>query len=165
MTAAALCCLIAACLAPPDNLLVNGGFEQPSADGRPSGWGLANGHLAALVVEDGPRTGRHVGRLDGDGEAHAWRQVVAEPGTRSLLAVGWFRARGIKVDKSDPREQYLRFYCHILYRGRPYAETTHQWKDLPAGDFNWTRFAVPLTPRTDQPVECVWITVAGRFTA
>ena len=141
--------------------LVNPGFEDVGKDKTPTGWVVAEGRAAQWVTEESSHNGRRAGRVVGDGSARALRQILASPATRIYTASGWFRGRGVKVDKA--KDDYARFYFHILYKDRPYSDTTHAWVDLPAGTFDWRRVAVQLVPQTQWPIEAIRMTVAARF--
>lgn len=143
----------------------NPGFEEIGADGSPAAWTLADQHQPATVTEDAPNTGKRAGRIVGDGLARAWRQNVPNPPTRIYTASGWFRARGVKINPEAAQEEYARFYFHIMYKDRPYPDTTHLWEDLPPGTYDWKRVAVRLGPQTQWPIERIRVTVAARFSA
>ncbi len=156
-------CAAAAFGAPGDekSMVKNGGFEQVAQNGSPANWRRVNGFLPCELTGDAPRAGRRAGRIRGDGKQHAWRQEIGNPGDRTLLAAGWFRARRASLDAGD--KGFCRFYFHILYKGRPYRDTTHQYVDLPVGSYDWRRIALRLTPNGQWPVEKVWVTVAARL--
>jgi len=139
----------------------NGGFEQLGAKDIPTGWYTVGSFAAGEVAADAPRTGKRCGRATGDGKQKAWRQTVANVSPRVYTASGWFRAKGVRVSKAAG--DFARFYFHILYKDRPYSDTTHVYRDLPTGDYDWRRFAVRLVPRTDLEVENIWVTVAVKL--
>jgi len=141
--------------------LVNPGLEDVGKDKTPIGWVVAEGRAAQWVTEESPHNGRRAGRVVGDGSAGALRQAVASPATRIYTASGWFRGRGVKIDKA--KDDYARFYFHILYKDRPYSDTTHAWVDLPVGTYDWRRVAVQLVPQTQWPIDAIRMTVAARF--
>ena len=155
--------VLAVTLAAANNLVDNGGFESMREPGKPARWIHVGNFGQAMLTDDSPRTGKLAGRIVGDGTQRAWRQVIDKPGTQILVASGWFRARGVAT-KPNP-DGWVRFYFHILYKDRPYRETTHLCTDLPTGSYDWRRFAVRLTPRTEYPVDQIWITVTGKMTS
>jgi len=147
----------------PGDLVLNGGFEALDAHGVPAHWKAAGGFTGATVTADAPHGGTRSGRIPGDGKQYCRRQVIEDPASRTYRASGWFRARELTQAKGE--HDYARFYFHILYKDRPYAETTHIWTDLPTGTYDWRRFTVLLTPRTEWPVDRIWVTVAARFSS
>ncbi|MBM4044699.1 MAG: hypothetical protein FJ279_06255 [Planctomycetes bacterium] len=147
------------------NLLKNGGFEGVSSDGSPVGWILADGHKAGALTEEQPHGGQRAGRITADGQARAWRQEVPGPATRLYTATGWFRAQGVKMAATRPDEEYARFYFHILYKDRPYSDTTHAYVDIPTGTYDWKPIAVRLVPQTQWPIDKIRVTVATRLSA
>ncbi|NOY82407.1 MAG: hypothetical protein GXP31_15515 [Kiritimatiellaeota bacterium] len=161
-------CFLASCLlgasvfaANAPNLVRNGGFEASDEHGVPLHWTKASGFAAALTTTEAPRNGRRSGRIPGDGKQYCWRQTIAAPSTRLYRATGWFRANG--VTEAPGERDFARFYFHILYKDRPYAEATQTWVDIPSGTYDWRRFALLLTPRTEYPIDQIWVTVAGKF--
>lgn len=140
----------------------NGGFEQLGAKDIPTGWYTVGSFAAGEVATDAPRTGERCGRITGNGKQKAWRQTVSDVSQRVYTASGWFRAKGVQLSKATG--DFARFYFHILYRDRPYSDTTHVYRDLPQGDYDWRRFAVRLVPRTDLDIEKIWVTVAVKLT-
>ncbi len=142
-------------------MLRNGGFETVTADNKPEGWILAEGHQPGALTEDTPHGGKRAARIVGDGKPRAWRQESHAPATRIYQSTGWFRARGLKIKGSD---EYARFYFHILYKDRPYADTTHVYADIPPGTYDWKRMTVRLVPQVQWPIDTIRVTVATRFT-
>lgn len=151
MMAAWTVCAVAV-VGEPGNLLRNPGFEAQT-DGVPEGWKWTD---AATLVDEAPHSGERCARLVAGAPDRLVRQVVPEPETRLYTASGWFRGRDLRLDGG-----YLRFYFHILYRDRPYADTTHAYVDLPTGSYEWRRIAVRLVPRTEWPVAEIWCSVAA----
>lgn len=148
--------------AAADAQLVNGGFETVAADGKPTGWGTAAPFQAAGLTTDQPHGGERAARLVGDGVGHAWRQEVPALPTRVYRASGWFRARDVKLDPGASKD-FARFYFHIHYQGRPYADASQVYLDLPVGTYDWRRLAVRLVPQAQWPIEKIWVTVVGQF--
>lgn len=144
-------------------MIENTGFEHVDQHGKPTPWYAPGGFAAGELTTDAPRTGARAGRIVGDGKQKAWRQDVLGAGHRIYAASGWFRAKGVRIDK--PAKGFARFYFHILYRDRPYSDTTHIYRDIPEGDYGWRRLVVRLVPRTDLPVEKIWFTVAAKMSA
>ena len=147
--------------AADDNLVRNGGFESVSEAGAPAYWIAVGSFGSGQLTDEAPRSGQRAGRIAGDGRQRAWRQTLKNPGTRIYIASGWFRGRD--VSKKPHPDGFARFYFHILYKDRPYGETTHLYVDLPTGSYDWRRFALRLTPRTEHPVAQIWVTVAARI--
>ena len=144
-------------------MVENGGFEHLSPDGKPRPWYAPGGFAAGELTAEVPRTAARAGRIVGDGKQKAWRQDVLGVGHRVYAASGWFRAKGVRIDGSA--KDFARFYFHILYKDRPYSDTTHVFKDIPAGSYDWRRLVVRLVPRTDLPVDKIWVTVAAKMSA
>ncbi|MCK5804408.1 MAG: hypothetical protein KAI66_16335, partial [Lentisphaeria bacterium] len=155
--------VLAVTLSAADGLVENGGFEAVHKPGKPAHWKPFGSFGPAMLTDDSPRTGKLAGRIVGDGTQRAWRHVIDKPRSQLIVASGWFRARGVLI-KTNP-DGWVRFYFHILYKDRPYGETTHISVDLPTGSYGWRRFAARLTPRTDYPVDQIWITVTGNMTS
>jgi len=145
----------------PAVALANPGFEQLDDKGSPAPWFAPPGFQPAEPSTDAPRSGRTIGRIAGDGTQRAWRQKVPSPATRIYSASGWFRAKDVRIDTSA--KDFARFYFHILYKDRPYAEATHAYVDLPPGTYGWRRFGVQLVPRLEHPVSEIWVTVAAKL--
>ncbi len=141
--------------------LLNPGFEDVTKEDKPVGWTCAEGRPAVSLTDNRPHNGSRALRITGNGQAAAWRQEVASPATRIYTGSGWFRGRNVKVDKT--KNDYARFYFHILYKDRPYADTTHAWVDLPVGTYEWQRVAVRLVPSTRWPIQAIRVTVPARF--
>ncbi|MCD6360598.1 MAG: hypothetical protein J7M38_06980 [Armatimonadetes bacterium] len=145
-----------------EGILVNGGFEQLDDNGVPTGW-MAYGPDRWAIVSEAAHSGERGLRLL-PADSDLWlRQKIDNPGKGPWRVTGWFRGMGLQADK-DAREA-IRFYIHVLYRDRPYRDSTHIYKDLPAGDWDWRRFVIRVTPRAEWPVEQMWVTVYGRFGA
>ncbi len=155
----------ATALPPPKNLLQNPGFEQLDAANRPTGWKLAVGRVKSPVVVEAPHGGKTAMRLEGDGQSVAWQQEVAGLPTRHYMASGWFRANKLQISTDNDRKEYARFYFHILYKDRPYTDTTHAYVDIPPGTYDWKRLSVRLIPRTEWPIEKIRVTVTAHFSA
>jgi len=147
--------------APPPSAqpLQNGGFEALDDKGRPVHWFAPGGFKVGTVETAGARSGQRHGRLVGDATQLCWRQEIDPAPDGRWVGAGWFRGREITLGEGD----FLRFYFHITYRDRPYAETTHLWAELPAGSWDWRRFTVSLAPSSTWPVQAIWMTVAGKF--
>ncbi len=153
------------CLAPATaaEMLVNAGFEQANEGALPTGWielgPTERWELSANAAHSG-EVGLRLLPVDED----RWlRQEIDAPGTGPWTVSGWFRGVGLKVD--DTAKEAVRFYIHVLYKDHPYKDTTHVYRDLPAGDWDWRRFAIRVTPRPDWPVEQMWVTIYGKFGA
>ena len=101
-------------------------------------------------------------RLTGDGRKAGWKQEVPGLPTRCYQASGWFRASNLQINSAEGKE-YARFYFHILYQDRPYADATHAYADLPGGTCDWKRVSVRLVPRAEWPIEKIRVTVGGCF--
>ncbi len=143
------------------NLVRNGGFEETDPHGGPLYWAKASGFAPAPMTTEAVRNGRRAGHIPGDGKQYCRRQTVAAPSTRLYRAAGWFRAEGLT--EAPGERDFARFYFHILYKGRPYAEATQTWVDIPSGTYDWRRLSLLLTPRTEYPIDQIWVTVAGKF--
>ncbi len=141
--------------------LINSGFESLTEKNTPTGWNIVQGTAPIGITTEDPHGGQRCGRISGDGKPRAWRQKLSSPSTRIYSATGWFRAKNVRIDKRD--DDYARFYFHILYKDRPYSDSTHVYADLPPGTYDWRRFAVRLVPKTAWPTEEIWVTVAARF--
>jgi len=139
----------------------NGGFEQVDPNGMPTRWRNPGSFGPIEITTEAPHAGARAGRIRGDGKQKACRQAIQSPPTRIYSASGWFRARGVSIEGAS--DDFARFYFHILYKDRPYAETTHVFVDLPAGDYDWRRFVVRLVPKTEYPVAEIWVTVAAKL--
>lgn len=150
--------LLAFVLQAPQPLL-NGGFEDLDGNGAPLAWFAPGGFKVGTVETDSPHAGHRYGRIAGDGTQVCWRQEIDPAPDGRWVGTGWFRGHGLRVADGD----FLRFYFHILYRDRPYAETTHLWADLPPGTWSWRRVTVSLAPSSAWPVQAIWMTVAGKF--
>ncbi len=142
-----------------DSLVRNGSFEAIRDNGAPDQWITVGAFGPCELTDESPHSGARAGRAVGDGKQRAWRQLLKNPGTRLYVASGWFRGR----DASKGANGFARFYFHILYKGRPYRETTHQYVDLPIGTYDWRRIALRLAPRTEYPVDQIWVTVATKL--
>ena len=142
--------------------MVNGDFEAVDAAGAPAGWTTVAPFQAAGLTEEQPHGGQRAARLVGDGVAHAWRQELPALPTRVYRLAGWFRAQGVTFGE-DKDENFARFYVHIHYQGRPYAEASQIYLNLPVGTYAWQRLALRLVPQVHWPIEKVWVTVVGQF--
>jgi len=142
--------------------VVNGGFEDVAADGVPAGWTVVSGFQAAAVTGEQPHSGQRSAQIVGDGSIRAWRQEIGTLPTRVYRATGWFRAKDVTFGKGDEKD-CARFYFHIHYQGRPYADTSQVYADVPAGTYDWRRVAVRLVPQVQWPIEKIWVTVVGQF--
>lgn len=158
---AALLALIPA-ICPAQGTLVNGGFEDLGEDGVPTGW-VARGPANWEITGDAAYSGERGLRLLPADEDLWLRQEIDDPGTGPWTVAGRFRGVGLAVNSEA--KQAVRFYIHVLYKDQPYATTTHVYRDLPAGDWDWRRFAMRVTPRTEWPVAQMWVTVYGKFGA
>jgi len=141
--------------------LQNGGFEALDDQGVPTAWFAPGGWQPGTVATEAPRSGQRCGRIVGNGTNLCWRQHIDPAPPGRWVGTGWFRGRDIRLGDGDA----LRFYFHILYKDRPYAETTHLWADLPQGTWDWRKFSVSLAPSSTWPVQAIWMTVAGTFTS
>ena len=144
--------------APP---LPNGGFETLDEQGNPAGWMAPGGFQVGTVETGEAHSGQHFARLTGDGTQVCWRQELDPAPDGRWVGVGWFRAKDVKLAEGD----FLRFYFHILYRDRPYAEATQRYLDLPSGTYDWRRYAVSLAPASAYPVKAIWVTVAAKMSS
>ncbi len=158
---AAIVALIpAACLA--QGTMVNGSFEELGEGGVPTGWityGPANWEFTADAAHSGELGLRLLPCAD-----DLWlRQEIDDPGAGPWTVAGRFRGVGLVVNSEA--KQAVRFYIHVIYKDKPYATATHVYRDLPAGDWDWRRFAVRVTPRNGWPIEQMWVTVYGKFGA
>jgi len=142
-------------------LVQNGGFENLDAQGNPVAWHKAPGFRQAEIIEHEVHSGRRAGQIRGDGKQYCLRQTISQPPARINRASGWFQGRNAVIDKANG--DFVRFYFHVLYKDRPYAETTHIWADLPDGTYAWRKIGVLVAPRVDHPVSEVWVTVAAKF--
>lgn len=147
------------------NLLRNPGFEQLDPANTPAGWKLAAGRVKTPLTADAPHGGKTAMRVAGDGKSVAWQQEVAGLPTRHYMASGWFRANKLQINTDDNRKEYARFYFHILYKDRPYADTTHAYVDIPPGTYDWRRLSVRLIPKTQWLIEKIRVTVTAHFNA
>ncbi|HUS81114.1 MAG TPA: hypothetical protein VM283_07580 [Armatimonadota bacterium] len=158
----ALIAVALTCISARAELVVNDGFEQVGDDGAPTGW-ATRGPQRWQLTPDAARSGERGLRLLPCGEDLWLRQEIKDPGRGPWTVAGWFRGVGLEVD--GDAKQAVRFYVHVLYRDRPYADTMHVYRDLPTGDWDWRRVALRVTPRTEWPVEQIWVTAFGRFGA
>ncbi len=173
LAAAGCSCLVASAVmaepatAPqsPENLLRNPGFEQLDKANAPAGWKLAGGRVKSPLVTESPHGGKTAMRVAGDGQSVVWQQEVADLSTRCYMASGWFRANKLQINPAASGKEYARFYFHILYKDRPYADTTHAYADLPPGTYDWKRISVRLVPKTQWPIEKIRVNVVAHFSA
>lgn len=148
----------------PGNLLQNPGFEELGSNGSlPAAWTFSGSSGKAELSRQAPHGGQVAVRLAGTGQNLAWKQEVAGLPTRCYRASGWFRAGGLQIDPAPGGKEHARLYFHILYKDRPYADTTHRYVDLPAGTYDWRKLSVRLVPRTEWPIEAIRVTVTGCF--
>ncbi len=143
--------------------LLDPGFESPLAESAGSGWAALRGAGRMAVEEPAHRTGARGLVIRPEGEECFCRQEVSGLGHRPLVLTGWFRAEGVEIAPEADPEQYARFYVHMLYRDRPYGDTSHFYVDIPPGTYDWRRLAVQVRPRVDLTPEKLWVTVAARF--
>lgn len=149
----------------PQNLLQNPGFEQLGSTNAPAGWEFSGGRSLAQLTGDAPHGGKVAVRIAGDGQNLAWRQEVANLSTCNYSVSGWFRARGLTVESGSGQPQHARLYTHILYKDRPYSDTTHNFVDLPTGTYDWRRISLRLMPQTQWPIDKIRVTVTARLSA
>ncbi len=143
------------------SLLRNGGFETVGPKGIPQYWKAMMAPQPTWTSTQTVRSGHSAGQLLGDGKEHFLRQVVSAPESRVYTARGWFRGKDIRVDSA--RGEYIHFYVHVLYKGHPYRDTSHFWRDPPTGAFAWRPLTVRVSPRPGWRIRAIWVTVAGKF--
>jgi hypothetical protein len=143
--------------------LADGGFEVGFATEEREGWLPSKGGGRLTLTAEAARSAARGLTIASAGDECFVRQEIGNTARRPLLLTGWFRAVDLKIGPQADPEQYARFYVHVHYAGRPYADVTHLWVDIPPGSYDWRRLAVEIRPRPDLQPEKLWVTVAGRF--
>ncbi len=154
-----LMCMLYAKEADAQSPIINSGFEELDEQGQPVGWTAASGFSLATLTTEKPYRGQRALRIVGDGVAHAFRQELPAVPTRIYRVSAFFRAQKVQFGPED----FARFYFHVHYKGRPYAETSQIYVDVPGGSYDWRRFSVRLVPQTQWPIEKIWVTIVGQF--
>jgi len=170
VTAAISCLAISAAMSEtavgmqsPKNLLQNPGFEEMDTASIPIGWERIGGRPGMSLTDQSPHGGKTAVHVVGDGQSVSWRQEVADLPTRSYIASGWFRANKLQINPADASKESARFYCHILYKDRPYSDATHVFADIPPGTYDWRLITVRLVPKTQWAIEKVRVSVVTRL--
>ncbi len=162
IAAVLLCLLVAAAAAQQDTALPNGDFEQVGADGVPSEWkafGPRNWELSPEAAHGG-----QVGLRMRVCDRQQWlRQQRPGLPPRTCLVSGWFKANAVACGPA--KEEHIRLYVHLLYEGRPYSDGLQAYRDIPAGTYDWRRFAVRVVPNPAWKASELWVTVTGQFHA
>jgi len=144
------------------NLVLNGDFESPSADGQalPPHWTQTHRDFGPLLASPRKFSGERAGMMLGDGEARMWRQHVAAPASRSWLLSAMVRRENVVyADGAD----YCRLYAHVFYKDKPASAATHFWIDVPAGSDDWNRLAIHGAALSDAPIDYIAVSVLGKF--
>ena len=134
--------------------LANPGFEAAEQ------WSLGEG---ASLQEDGARTGQRRLLVRSEGAEVLARQVIEEPGSRPMVLSAWVRSEGLQVDRDFDPQDYAWLYCHVLYKDRPYADTSQFYTPIPTGAQDWQRVAIQVLPRQDLTPSEMWVSLCGRF--
>lgn len=145
------------------NLLKNPSFEQRDGESpTPIDWAEAISGAQPLAFGAEHHEGARSAAIVGDGQLHAWRQVVADPTPRAYTLTAMIKGQGIDLSGHD---DHAMVYGHILYKGLAYSNATHFFIKIPPGTYDWTRFTVATQTSANAPIEKVLITVTGRMSA
>lgn len=159
-----VCIVLCIAVQAQESIIINGGFEDADGEGVPTGW-RAFGPRNWDLAPEAARTGE-VGLRMRPSDKQQWlRQQHQGLATRAYVISGWFRAEGFTMAPERASGDHARLYVHVLYEGRPYADGLQAYRDIPAGTWDWRRFAVTVAPNPAWQVSEVWITVTSQFHA
>ncbi len=99
-----------------------------------------------------------------DGKPRMWRQTLYRPKDRAWRLSAYVKAEGVELGPED----FANIYCHVIYAGRPYEETTHIHAKFEPGTYGWKRVEVIGSAVHDHDIEKLHISIhakvsKGRF--
>ena len=149
-------------LSAAENLLQNGGLEQPDETNRrlPAHW--TDGHQQAkpLQFTSVHYEGKRAALMKGDSQWRMWRQDVMAPRGRSWLLRAMVKSENVVLGKDD----YAHLYCHVIYRDQPYSMADHFSVKFQPGQNDWVELSVVGAATQAYPIEKLHITIGGKFT-
>jgi len=155
-----LCVIAGTIFADEENLIPNGGFEEKNGE-TPSQWSQVNPSNPVKLQKENAFQGNWCARIDGNEKPGAFKAEINQIPTTLFKVSGWFNASDIVL--SIEAKDYLRFYCHIHYKNKPYSETTHNYIDIPVNTAGWHKASILLVPTKNYEVSHIWIQVLGQM--
>jgi uncharacterized lipoprotein YddW (UPF0748 family) len=154
--------LATAALAPAQNLLKNGSFEecdrlQPSF---PASWTetIPDGEFPLSFASE-HYEGATSAMLEGDRKTHEWRQIVLAPAATQYTLSAMVKAEEATVEQDG----FANLSAYILYKGRPPQTATRLNVKFPAGTYDWRKVSVSSGVRNDFPIDSIVVTISGKL--